>query len=65
MFGTGFYIVCAFLVGLGAGLLMEFSKKEIIIKDLNQRLSYVVMEYNKLFLEVERERAFRNMEERA
>ena len=65
MFGTGFYIVCAFLVGLGAGLLMEFSKKEIIIKDLNQRLSHVVIEYNKLFLEVERERALRNMEERA
>lgn len=65
MFGTGFYIVCAFFIGLGAGLLMEFSKKEIIIKDLNQRLSHVVIEYNKLFLEVERERALRNMEERA
>lgn len=52
MFGTGFYIVCAFLIGLATGTLMSFAKKELEIKNLNERLSNVVIEYNKLYMDV-------------
>lgn len=51
MIGTGACILIAFAIGLGTGLGLKYAKNELIIKNLNERLSYVVMEYNRLFME--------------